>query len=146
MRRFAALLALVCGGCAPALMKLPSSPAAPASDGRDAVADATSACQRVTSMTAELAVTGSVGGQRVRGRMIAGVARPGSVRIEAAAPFGAPLFIFVARGGDATLLLPRDDRVLTHGRPDAVLDAATGVPLAPDALRDVLTGCAGRPA
>ena len=145
MRRIVALLALACAGCAPALMKLPSSPAAPASDGRDAVADATSACQRVTSMTAELAVTGSVGGQRIRGRMIVGVARPGSVRIEAAAPFGAPLFIFVARGGEATLLLPRDDRILEHGKPADVLEAIAGVPLDPVDLRAVLTGCAVAP-
>ena len=126
-------------------MKLPAGPAAPASDGRDVVADATAACQRVTSLTAEIAVTGSVGGQRVRGHMLVGVARPASVRLEAAAPFGAPLFIFVARGTDATLLLPRDDRVLEHGRPEEVLDAVAGVPLDPIDLRSVLTGCALAP-
>ena len=126
-------------------MTLPSGPLAPASDGRDVLADATAACQRVTSLTAEIAVSGSVGGQRVRGRMLVGVSRPASVRLEAAAPFGAPLFIFVARGSDATLLLPRDDRVLDHGRPEDVLDAVAGVPLDPMDLRAVLTGCALAP-
>jgi len=136
---------LLSSACAAPLMKLPAGPASPASDGRDVVADATAACQRVTSLTAELAVTGSVGGQRVRGHMIVGVARPASVRLEAAAPFGAPLFIFVARGTDATLLLPRDERALEHGRPDEVLDAVAGVPLDPVDLRAVLTGCALAP-
>jgi len=70
------------------------------------------------------------------------VAKPASARLEAVAPFGAPLFIFVARGGEATLVLPRDGRVLEHGRPEEVLEAATGVPLDPPALRAALTACA----
>ncbi|HEY6213274.1 MAG TPA: hypothetical protein VIW45_13370 [Vicinamibacterales bacterium] len=122
-------------------MKLPADTPARAADGPDVVAEATAACQRVMSMTAEIAVGGSVGDQRVRGHMLAGLARPASLRLEAASPFGAPLFIFVATGDDATLLLPRDDRVLEHGRPDAVLDAIAGVPLDPIDLRAVLTGC-----
>ena len=61
------------------------------------------------------------------------------------APFGQPLFIFVANGDDATLLLPRDQRVLEHGRPDAVLEAIAGVPLDAPALRAVVTGCALAP-
>ena len=137
--------ALACSACAAPLMKLPSVPASPATDGREVLADATAACQRITSLTAEIAVSGSVGGQRVRGRMVVGVSRPSSVRLEAAAPFGAPLFIFVARGNDSTLLLPRDDRVLEHGRPEEVLDAVAGVPLDPIDLRAVLTGCALAP-
>ena len=52
------------------------------------------------------------------------------------APFGQPLFIFVATGDDATLLLPRDERVLEHGRPDAVLEAVAGVPLGAADLHD----------
>ena len=41
------------------------------------------------------------------------------------------MFIFAAEQNDATLLLPRDERVLEHGRPDAVLETVTGVPLGP---------------
>jgi hypothetical protein len=52
------------------------------------------------------------------------------------------MFIFTAEQDDATLLLPRDDRVLRHGRPDAVLEAVTGAPLGAADLRDTLTGCA----
>ena len=58
-----------------------------------------------------------------------GVAAPASARLEAVAPFGPPLFIFAATDDDATLLLPRDERVLEHGRPAEVLDAVAGVPL-----------------
>ena len=66
---------------------------------------------------------------------------PASVRLEAVAPFGQPLFFFVATGDDATLLLPRDERVLEHGRPDAVLEAVAGVPLGAADLATTLTGC-----
>jgi len=67
------------------------------------------------------------------------------VRLEAVAPFGQPLFFFVARGNDATLLLPREGRVLEHGRPEAVLEAIAAVPLDAAALRVVLTGCTSAP-
>src|SRR3954470_6781446 len=103
-------------------MKLPSGPGTPATDLDAALADATRACTAVQSLSAEIAVSGSVGGQRVRARLAGGFAPP-SVRLEAVAPFGAPLFIFVANGPDATLLLPRDGRVVEHGKPEELLAA-----------------------
>lgn len=131
--------------CAPALMKLPAGPGVPASDAREALTQATAACSGVRTLSAELGVSGSVGGQGLRGRLVVGVAAPASARIEAVAPFGQPVFIFVARGDAATLLLPRDERVLEHGRPDAVLESVTGVPLDAAELRRALTGCPGAP-
>jgi hypothetical protein len=126
-------------------MKLPSGPGAPAPDAAEAIADATAACRLVSTLTAEIAVSGSVGGQRLRVRLLAGVAPPASARLEAIAPAGQPFFIFVASGSDATLLLPRDERVLEHGSPAAVLQAVTGVPLDASDLRAALTGCAQAP-
>src|SRR5947207_1130576 len=116
----AALLATSCG--AP-LMKLPSGPAGPASDGTDVVTQATRACRTVSTIKAEVAIRGSVAGRRLRARLLAGLSTPESARLEAPAPFGQPVFIFVARAGDATLMLPRDGRVLEHGRPEAILEA-----------------------
>ena len=63
------------------------------------------------------------------------------MRLEGVAPLGPPAFILVARGGDATLLLPRDERVVTGASPEDVLGALTGVALAPADLHAVLTGC-----
>lgn len=123
-------------------MKLPAGPGAPASDAGDAFAQATSACRAIRTLTAEVAVSGSVGGRRVRGRLSAGIAAPASARLEAVAPFGPPVFIFVATDTDATLLMPRDDRVLEHGPPEAVLNALVGVPLDAEDLDTTLTGCA----
>jgi hypothetical protein len=146
MRRLLCCLAAAgCASCAPPLAKLPSGPGAPASDGPEVLQAAVAACDHVSTLTAEIAVSGSAGGRRLRTRLLAGVAAPASVRLEAAAPFGAPLFVFVARDGEATLLLPRDERVLSHGRPDAVLEAVAGVPLDAAALRRVLAGCVDAP-
>jgi hypothetical protein len=121
-------------------MTLPSGPGTPALDVAAAQGQATEACRRIQSLTAEIAVKGSVGGQRVRGHLIGGF-NPTATRLEAPAPFGAPLFIFVATGTDATLLLPRDGRVVEHGRPADLLEAVAGVPLTPSEMLSTLTGC-----
>jgi hypothetical protein len=139
------LVSALSAACSAPLLKLPPGPGALAPDGRTAIEDATAVCRRISAITLEIAVSGSIGGRRARGRLSAGLARPGSARLEAIAPFGQPVFIFVAAGDDATLLLPRDGRVLEHGRPDAVLEAVAGVPLGAPALLAVITGCAVAP-
>src|SRR5262245_16599802 len=101
-------------------MKLPKVPGTAAPDGADALAAATAACRAIRTLTAEAGMSGSVGRDKVRGRLTLGVARPASARIEALAPFGAPVFIFAARDGSSTLLLPRDEKIL-EDRADAVL-------------------------
>lgn len=149
-RALAAAAALACVSCAaPSLQKLPGGPGMPAADAPDAFLQATAACRAVHTFTAEIAVSGSVAGRPVRGRLLAGVSAPVSsaeplvsARLEALAPFGPPVFIMIVAGDDATLLLPRDHRVLVHGRPDAVLEAVAGVPLGGADLLAVLTGCA----
>ena len=142
-----ALLAALTASCAAPLMKLPSGPEIPMTslDGAGAYAQANSACSHVDTVTAEVALSGSVSGRRIRGRLLVGVKRPASARIEAVAPFGQPLFVFVAAGDDASLLLPRDERILAHSRPVDVLDAVAGIPLSAEDLRAVLTGCADEP-
>ena len=67
------------------------------------------------------------GARRLRARLNAGLIAPAAAYLEAPAPFGAPLFVFSADADDATLLLPRDQRVLEHGRSSEVFEAITGV-------------------
>ena len=131
--------------CARPLMNLPSGPARPAPDATAIVDRASAACRGVRTLTAEMRVGGAVRGRKIRGRLIAGLAAPASFRFEALAPFGAPVFVFVAAGERATLLLVREGRVLRDAPPDRVLEALTGVPFGPADLRDVLDGC-GAPA
>jgi hypothetical protein len=139
----AVLVASVTSACGGALMKLPAGPGVPAPDAAAALSQARAACRTITSITAEIGVSGSVGGRRMRGRLLAGLQAPANARLEAPAPFGQPVFIFAARGADATLLLPRARRVLEHGRADAVLEAVTGVSMSPAELLTTVTGCAG---
>jgi outer membrane lipoprotein-sorting protein len=143
-----ALPAIVAVACTPAPMKLPKLPSGPGEsspDAQAALAEATRDCRAVTSYSAEVAITGSIGGHRVRGRLLTGLAAPSSARIEAVTPFGPPLFILVARDEEATLLLPREERVLEHGPPAAVLQALAGVPLDAAELRTTMTACAAAP-
>jgi len=127
--------------CGAARLALPATPGMPAADAADAFAQATSMCQGITTFSAELAVSGRVAGRRLRARLLAGTATPASMFLDAPAPFGASVFQLAARGDEATLILPRDRRVLERGRPDAVLEAMTGVPLSPADLHQALTGC-----
>jgi hypothetical protein len=99
------------------------------------------ACGGVRTLTAELGLSGRAGGQGLRGRVVAGFERPDSMRLEGVAPFGAPVFILAARGGQATLLLPRDNRVVRNAPGEQILGALTGVALAPADLQAILTGC-----
>ena len=126
-------------------MKLPMGPGSPAADAASVIAQATTTCRGVNTITLEISVHGSAGGHRLRGRLTAGLAKPASARLEANAPFGPPVFIFVASDADASLLLPRDKRVLEHGKPADVLEAVSGVPLDAATLRQLITGCANAP-
>ena len=63
------------------------------------------------------------------------------MRLEGVAPFGPPAFILASGGATATLLLPRDNRVVRNARADDILGALTGVGLSPADLQAVITGC-----
>jgi hypothetical protein len=134
-------LAALSVSCAPRPLRLPSGPGEPFPAYAEAYAAATRECAAVRTLTAELALSGRAGRAKLRGRVLIGVARPASIRIEGLAPFGAPMFILVADRGRATLLLPRDNRVLRDTPPAAIVEALTGVPLGPDELRAALGGC-----
>ena len=86
-------------------------------------------------------MSGRAAGQRLRGRVLAGIV-PGALRLEGVAPFGGPVFILVADGALGTLLLSRERRVVRDAPPEEILEALVGVKLGPDDLRAVLAGCA----
>jgi len=144
--RRARAFALACGltviaGCAQRPLQLPAGTGTPLPDFAAVHAEISKSCAGVRTLTAELALSGRAGDQKLRGRALAGFEAPSAMRLEGLAPFGQPAFILVSRGGDATLLLPRDDRVLRGAAPEAILGALTGVSLAPDDVQAILTGC-----
>ena len=139
----ACALALVTAACASAGLRLPDGPSRPMADADAARAfqQASASCRGVRTLTAEIGVSGRVGPHKLRGRVLAGFERPGSLRLEAPAPFGAPIFILTARGNRATLLLPRDRRVLIDAPVDDVIEALTGIRRSADDLLALVAGC-----
>jgi hypothetical protein len=94
-----------------------------------------------------LAISGRAAGNRFRASVDAGFERPDKVRLELPAP-GKPFFTFVAAGGQATLLLAREGRVLRDAPPAATLEALAGVAIDPAELLAIVAGCgfgAGQP-
>lgn len=71
----------------------------------------------------------------MRGRILTGLESGGAVRLEAPAPFGAPFFILAGRDEKATLVLPRERRVIKDVAVSAVLERLTGLALGADDLR-----------
>ena len=136
-----ALGAVALAGCAAKRISLPTGTGTPLSDFAQIHSQVSAACTGARTLTAELALSGRAGPQRLRGRVVSGFQRPASMRLEGVAPFGPPAFILVARTGEATLLLPRDDRVVRGAKAEEILGALTGVALAPADLQAVLTGC-----
>ena len=134
-------LCLAATGCAGKRVALPADPGAPLPDFASIHTELSRACSGIRTLTAELSLSGRAGDQKLRGRVLAGFERPASMRLEGVAPFGAPAFILVARAGEGTLLLPRDERVLRDAKPEEILGALTGVALAPADLQAILTGC-----
>lgn len=138
-----ALLAVASAQCAARLPARPSGTPTDAPDAADLFAKATSHCAGLKTLTAELGLSGHAGDERLRGRIIAGLQAGGSARLEGVAPFGPPVFILVSQSENATLLLPRDQRVLKSTSVSAVLERLTGLALGADDLRRALTGCLG---
>jgi hypothetical protein len=137
-----ALVLAALAGCAPKPIALPEGDGTPYAASAEAFASATAACAAIRSLTAELGLSGRAGRTRLRGRALVGLAAPDRVRLEGLAPFGPPVFILVSHGGAATLLLPRDDRVVRGEAPEAIVEALAGVRVDPASLRSALTGCA----
>jgi hypothetical protein len=138
---FSIAVSLTLSGCAAKRLALPTDSGTPLPDFAAIHAELSRACSGVRTLTAELSLSGRAGDQKLRGRVHAGFERPASMRLEGVAPFGPPAFILVARGDEATLLLPRDQRVVRGARPEEILGALTGVSLAPADLQAILTGC-----
>lgn len=138
----AALLSLtILIGCAPKAPTLPSGGGAPFPGFGSAYAQATGGCEGVKTLSAVMSLSGRTGKQRLRGRIDAGLEAPDRIVLEAVAPFGRAFFVLAGAGNDSTLVLPRDGRFLRGEKPDAIVEAVTGVALGPADLRMVLAGC-----
>jgi outer membrane lipoprotein-sorting protein len=127
--------------CAQKTLTLPAGRGAALPNATEVHAQVSKACSGVRTLTAELGLSGTAGTHKLRGRAVVGFEKPDAMRLEGVAPIGPPAFILAAKGGQATLVLPRDERVLRGAKPEEILGALTGVALAPADLQSILTGC-----
>jgi hypothetical protein len=134
-------LVLALSACAAKAPPRPVGAPTPDPSAADAFTTATASCKGFRSIEGGLSLSGRAGGERVRGRILTGLESGGLVRLEAVAPFGAPFFILAGRNERATLVLPRDHRVLKDTGVAAVLERITGLALGAEDLRLILSGC-----
>ena len=142
MKRATAIIGILAlGACAPKAPILPTGAGTPFPSYAAAYASATASCRDVRTYTAVMALSGKAGRVKLRGRVEAGFAAPGRLRLEGVAPFGKPVFVLTADGARGTLVLPREDQVLQDVAAESIVEALAGVPLGADALRTVVSGC-----
>ncbi len=138
--------AVLSASCAARLAPLPSGAGTPFPDAATAYAGATAACRDIRTLAAILTISGRAAGTRFpRAKLDAGFEAPGKIVLELPAP-GRPIFTFAASANAATLVLPREGRVLQNAPPAETLEALAGVSLGPDELRTIVTGCGFGPA
>ncbi len=141
LTRLALVAVLFTSACAGKRLSVPTDAGSPL-PAFDVVHDElTRTCRNARTLTAELALAGRAGADRLRGRLVAGFEAPDSMRLEGVAPFGPPAFILAAAGSRVVLWLPREARVLRGDDAGRVLGALTGVALGAADLQAILTGC-----
>jgi outer membrane biogenesis lipoprotein LolB len=136
-----ALATMIVAACAARAPLRPSGAAVPDPTAADAFVQATKPCAGLKTMTGALHLSGRAGAEKIRGTLHTGLEAPAAVRFEAVAPFGQPFFILAGRDDRASLLLPRENRVLTDASVPALLERLTGLALSASDLRLILTGC-----
>jgi hypothetical protein len=138
---FAVLALVILAACAERSPVIPTGAGEPITTGSSVAAEVFGHCQQLSTLTAEIRLSGHAGRQKLRGRLIAGFSKPASIRLEAVAPFGPPVFILAATAADSTLILPRDARVMRQVPPADILEALAGISVPPSDLLPLLAGC-----
>ena len=131
---------LVVAGCAARGFVVPTGPGTVEPTLAEAYQASIAPCGDLRSLTADIKLSGRVDGRRVRGTLQVGLTRDGGVRIEAVAPFGAPIFTIAGRADAGTLWLPRS-REVVRAAPAEILEALTGVALPASGLFEIVTAC-----
>ena len=134
-------MALIVSACAPHRLELPSGTGTPMPNAAAAYETAVKDCRGVRTLRATLGLSGKAGSTSLRGNVDGGFEAPDKIRLEGRHPLGRPVFILVAAGTQATLYLPRDNRVLRDVAAADIVEALVGLPLGAADLRAVVSGC-----
>ena len=121
----------------------PAGPGVPAANASDAWASATTNCRQSQTYKGRLHVSGRAGDQRIWPLAVdTGLTSDGAIYMSATTS-GQSIFVLAGTARQATLWLRREDRAVV-AEPGAIIEAILGVPLPPDRLLSVLTGCITR--
>lgn len=139
-------VALVAAGCAARVFTPPAGPAEPFADAPAVWNQATTACRDAQRYVAELRVQGWAGkrDQRIASTIAAAVTRTDDVVLEMQVIMGTTVLQMAGEKGQATILLPLDERVLRAPTRDIVA-ALTGLQWGGRELLEVLSGCVATP-
>lgn len=133
---FTVVLVTACGGRA---MRLPTDTGTALPEFSSIHADLTETCRSLRTLVTVLSLSGRAGGQRLAGSLHAGFRAPDDLRMEH--EYGTTLFVLTSSEGEATLFLPRENRVVVDQPTADILGALTGVSLGAADLLAVVTGC-----
>jgi hypothetical protein len=132
---------VVTSACAARRVDLPTGSGTPMPEAAAAYETAVKECRGGRTLRATLGLSGKTGSTSLRGTVDGGFEAPDKIRLEGRHPLGRPVFILVAAGGQATLFLPRDNRVLRNVAAADIVEALVGLPLDPAELRALISGC-----
>jgi hypothetical protein len=138
-----AWLALAVSACGHAMFVPPAGPGVPAANASDAWASATAECRKSQNYKALLHVSGRAGGDRLWPFAVETALTSDGAIYMSATTSGQSIFVLSGTAKQATLWLKREDRAVVAA-PGAIIEAILGVPLPPDRLLSVLTGCITR--
>jgi hypothetical protein len=135
------VMGAACAGVIPPVL-VPTGAIEPASDAVSAWEQATAPCRGLMTYSAELHLNGRVGAadQRVGGTLRSALSKSNEVYLALDEPIGPPGFVLSGSGDRATLVMPRDTRVLVAPAAD-IIEALTGLRIEPRELMAVLSGC-----
>ena len=121
----------------------PAGPGTPVTYAAAAWTEATANCRNARSYAAAARASGKFGAERLWPIGIdVAVTSDQSIYLAANA-VGRSLFVLAGTANTATLWLRQEERVVTAA-PAEIMDAIVGVPITPDRLLGVLTGCVAR--
>ena len=121
----------------------PRGPGIPAPDASAIWSTLAASCRSTTSYRSEFALTGQIGGRRIRGlasaRLFTALDASGNIGLEASV--SGQLLFRLGGAADKAVLLLRDQNRVATARPEEILEALIGVPVSPARLLAIVSGC-----
>jgi len=136
-----ACLALLAAGCGHTIFVPPAGPGV-VTDASEAWTAATASCKSAQHYSADLKISGRAASQRIWRLEVETAVTPTQIYMGARFS-GQPIFLLAGSAKDATLWL-RPEQKAVKAPAGEIIEAILGLPMPPDRLLALLTGCATR--